>query len=188
VPVTRTVAGQLGKPESRTRTVTTVELEPQANLEHAASDRDRAGLVTVGTQLAMSKPTKSPPEGRAACPVMMMIIMIAWPRSSSAASLSDSAASETVIPLSCPQAAPPRRGGAIRVGRSSIVAALEGKSQVYCAFPLISCQPRLGTVTRPGGLGETQAVTVTARRRCAGAPPPAGRRATLAGRAAKPPY
>jgi hypothetical protein len=68
------------------------------------------------------------------------------------------------FPLSCPQAAPgpPRRDGAI--GQSSIVATLEAKSLVYCAFQvplrLISCQPaqpRLGT--RPGGLGETQAVT-----------------------------
>ncbi len=61
------------------------------------------------------------------------------------------------FPLSCPRAAPPRRGGAI--GRSSIVATLEWKSLVYCAFPLTSCQPRLRVGTRPGGLGETQAVT-----------------------------
>ncbi len=33
------------------------------------------------------------------------------------------------FPLSCPQAAPPRRGSAI--GRSSILATLEGKSLVY---------------------------------------------------------
>ncbi len=46
------------------------------------------------------------------------------------------------------------RGGGGAIGRSSIV---EGKSLVYCTFLLISCQPRLGT--RPGGLGETQAVT-----------------------------
>ncbi len=37
------------------------------------------------------------------------------------------------------------------------MATLGGKGLVYCVFPLISCQPRLGT--RPGGLGETQAVT-----------------------------
>ncbi len=36
------------------------------------------------------------------------------------------------FPLSCPQAAPPRRGSAI--GRSSIVATLEGKS--HCITPL----------------------------------------------------
>jgi hypothetical protein len=54
------------------------------------------------------------------------------------------------------KAAPPLQGGAI--GRSSIVATLQRKSLVYCAFQLISCQPRLGT--RPGGLGETQTVTV----------------------------
>ncbi len=34
-------------------------------------------------------------------------------------------------------------------------ATLEGKSLVYCAFPLISCQPRPGT--RPSGLVESQA-------------------------------
>ncbi len=49
-----------------------------------------------------------------------------------------------------------RRGGAI--GRSSIVATLEGKSLVYCVFPLISCQPRHWML--PCGLGETQAVTL----------------------------
>jgi hypothetical protein len=43
-------------------------------------------------------------------------------------------------------------GGAI--WRSSTVATLEGKSLVYCAYPPISCQPRLGT--RPSGLGESQ--------------------------------
>ncbi len=59
------------------------------------------------------------------------------------------------FPLSCPQVAPPRRGGAI--GRSIIVATLQGKNLVYCAFQLISCQQCLGT--RPGGLWETQAVT-----------------------------
>jgi hypothetical protein len=60
------------------------------------------------------------------------------------------------FPLSCPRAAPPWQSGAI--GRSSIVTTLEGKSLVYCVFPLISCQPHLGT--RPGGgLGETQIVT-----------------------------
>ncbi len=59
------------------------------------------------------------------------------------------------FPLSCPQAALPRRGSAI--GRHSIVATLEGNSLVYCTFQLISCQPRLGTL--PSGLGETQAVT-----------------------------
>ncbi len=53
------------------------------------------------------------------------------------------------FPLSCPQAAPPRRGGAI--GRSSIVATLERESLFYSsfAFPLISCQPRLRLGTRP---------------------------------------
>jgi hypothetical protein len=50
------------------------------------------------------------------------------------------------------------------IGRSSIVATLEGESLVYCAFPLISCQPpRPSLGTWPGWLGETQAVTVTAR-------------------------
>ncbi len=38
-------------------------------------------------------------------------------------------------------------------------ATLEGKSLcLRDAFRLTSCQPRLGTVTRPGGLGEIQAV------------------------------
>jgi hypothetical protein len=61
--------------------------------------------------------------------------------------------------LSSPQAAPPRRGGAI--GRSSIVSTLEGKRLVYyCAFPLISCPGRRRP--GPGGLAswETQAVTL----------------------------
>jgi hypothetical protein len=61
------------------------------------------------------------------------------------------------FPLSCPQAAAPRRGSTI--GRSCIVATLEGKSLVCCVFPIISCQPRLRTL--PGWLGETQAATET---------------------------
>jgi hypothetical protein len=48
-----------------------------------------------------------------------------------------------------------QRGGSI--GRSSIVATLEGGKSVYYAVWLISCLPRPGT--RPGGLGEIQAVT-----------------------------
>ncbi len=55
--------------------------------------------------------------------------------------------------LSCPQApaAPPRRGGAI--GRSSIVATLEGKSLIYCAFPLTSGLPAASRArTGPAGL------------------------------------
>jgi hypothetical protein len=41
------------------------------------------------------------------------------------------------FPLSCPQAALPLLG--CTIGRSSIVATLEGESLVYCKFPLISC-------------------------------------------------
>jgi hypothetical protein len=49
------------------------------------------------------------------------------------------------------------RGGAIRVERSSTV---EGKVVVYNWIQPISGQPHLGTPRRrPGGLGETQAVT-----------------------------
>ncbi len=57
--------------------------------------------------------------------------------------------------MSCPQAAPPRRGGAIRVGRS--LKQHHGyigreKSLYYYAFWLTSCQPRLGPGHGPAGL------------------------------------
>jgi hypothetical protein len=56
------------------------------------------------------------------------------------------------LPSSCPQAA--RRHHRAKQHHGYIG---RGKS-VYCAFQLISCQPRLWT--RPRGLGENQAVTI----------------------------
>ncbi len=58
----------------------------------------------------------------------------------------------------CPALRRRRRGEAASSGEAALWLHWKGKSLVYCACPLISRQPRLGT--RPGGLGETQAVTV----------------------------
>ncbi len=54
------------------------------------------------------------------------------------------------FPLSCPQAAPPRRGGAI--GRSSSVATLEGKSLCITGFSLYPASRVSGR--GPAGLGK----------------------------------
>jgi hypothetical protein len=61
------------------------------------------------------------------------------------------------FPLSCPQAPPPRRGGA--VGRSNIVATLGGEKSglLRVSAYILPAASRAGT--RPSGLGETQAVT-----------------------------
>ena len=56
------------------------------------------------------------------------------------------------FPLSCPQAAPPLRGGAI--GRSSIVATLEGKSHCITPFGLYPVSRVSGH--GPAGLGNSK--------------------------------
>jgi hypothetical protein len=62
------------------------------------------------------------------------------------------------FPLSCPQAAPQRRGGAI--GRSSIVATLEGKSLCITGFSLYPASRVSGR--GPAGLGKPKLLlTVT---------------------------
>ncbi len=60
------------------------------------------------------------------------------------------------FPLSCPQpeAAPPRRGGARMIGRSSIMATLEGKSHCITPFGLYPASRVSGR--GPAGLGKTK--------------------------------
>jgi hypothetical protein len=60
------------------------------------------------------------------------------------------------FPLSCPQAAPPRRGGAI--GQSSIVATLEGKSLCLTPFSLYLASRVSGR--GPAGLASTNWGTI----------------------------
>jgi hypothetical protein len=70
----------------------------------------------------------------------------------SRAELAGRAKKNEQFPLSCPQAAPPRRGGAI--GRSSIVATLEGKS--HCITPLGLYPASRVSGHGPAGLGNSK--------------------------------
>ncbi len=65
------------------------------------------------------------------------------------------------FPLSCPQAAPPRRGGAI--GQSSIVATLEGEKSLYlkCNTPFCLYPASRVSGHGPAVLGNSQLLLPT---------------------------